>query len=98
MKPICVPCERFMRIKKNGFYFVEGKPHGSEVEWDGGQGKNSVGWTPYKVWVGDLFECPDCKTQTVAGIGASRLAEHYEPNFKAVIKRLNAMQLFVKDC
>src|SRR5690349_6379221 len=34
MKPVCVPCQRFMRAKRNGFYFLEGKPYGAKVEWD----------------------------------------------------------------
>ena len=52
MKPVCVTCERFMRPKLNGFYFMEGKP--SEVEWDGKRGKTSEGWSPYKLWAGDF--------------------------------------------
>ena len=65
MKPICVPCQRFMRPKKNGYYFLEGMPN---YEWDGKSGKESEGWIPYKLWVGDLFECPDCHAQTISGI------------------------------
>ena len=26
MKPICVPCQRFYRPKKNGFMFIEAMP------------------------------------------------------------------------
>ena len=26
MRPICVPCRRFYRPKKNGTYFLEGHP------------------------------------------------------------------------
>lgn len=98
MKPVCVPCERFMRAKRNGFYFIEGMPHGGSEPWDGQQGKGSTGWTPYKVWVGDLWECPTCKAQTVIGVAPNRLAEHYEPDFEQVIKRTGAAQLLVKDC
>jgi hypothetical protein len=87
-----------MRIKKTGFYFVEGMPHGGEEPWDGRSGKNSVGWTPYKIWVGDLFECPDCHNQTISGVGHQRIAEHYEPGFKMALVNLNALQLLVKDC
>lgn len=95
MKPICVPCERFMRAKKTGFYFIEGMPREG---WDGEQGKNSAGWVPYKVWVGDLYECPDCSAQTVVGVSRNRLSEHFEPNFNEIIMSTGAAQLMVKDC
>lgn len=98
MKPVCVSCERFMRPKKNGFYFSEGMPHGSEIPWDGEIGKNSVGWSPYKIWVGDLWECPTCLTQIIIGVGPSRLSEHYEPEFTKIAERTGANKLLVKDC
>jgi hypothetical protein len=98
LKPICVPCERFMRCKKSGFYFLEGRPNGGDKPWDNKRGKGSVGWTPYKVWSGDLFECPTCKAQTIAGVGQRPLAEHYQPEFADTVKRTGAHQLMVKDC
>jgi hypothetical protein len=98
MKPICVSCERFMRAKKSGFYFVEGMPHGGSEPWDGKIGKGSTGWTPYKVWVGDLYECPDCHAQTITGVSHDRLAEHYEPGFARCIEQTGASRLMVKDC
>lgn len=99
MKPVCVPCERFMRPLRNGFYFIEGKPYGDpNTPWDGSAGKHSVGWTPYKVWLGDLWGCPDCDAQIVVGVARTRLTEHYEPDFANVIARTGAAQLLVKDC
>lgn len=95
MKPICVPCQRFYRCKHNEHYFIEGMPG---PEWDGMSGKDSPGWLPYKVWLGDLWECPGCGHQTVSGIGRNRVAEHYESEFAIVIKRTGASQLFIKDC
>jgi hypothetical protein len=99
MKPICVPCERFMRPKKNGFYFIEGMPHSHPTEtWDEKQGKGSTGWSPYKIWVGDLWECPTCKTQTVSGVARIPIAEHYQPEFIDLAKKLGADRFMVKDC
>lgn len=95
MKPICVPCERFMRMKKSGFYFIEGMP---THEHDKNAGKHSKGWTPYKIWAGDLWHCPDCGAQVVSGVGSRPLSEHYLDGFAALSTQLNAMQLFVKDC
>lgn len=96
MKPICVPCQRFMRCKKTGFYFLEGMPHGAD--WDGKSGKDSSGWIPYKLWVGDLYECPDCGASTISGVNRDRVAEHYEPEFDSIVTRTGANQFMVKDC
>ena len=98
MKPICVPCQRFMRCKKSGYYFIEGKPWGDDVEHDGGVGKDSVGWTPYKVWCGDLWQCPDCLTQVISGVGHVPVSEHYLPDFDAVVARTGATRLMIRDC
>ena len=94
MKPVCVPCERFMRLKKSGFYFLEGMPeHGSE-----GQGKGAAGWKPYKLWSGDLYECPGCRASTIVGVGFQPVSEHYLPGFAEVVKVTGADRLLVKDC
>ena len=96
MKPICIPCQRFMRPKRNGYYFIEGMPHGED--WDGTSGKDSPGWLPYKVWVGDLYECPDCHAQAISGVARLPVSEHYLPDFQDLIARTGADRLMVKDC
>lgn len=94
MKPICVDCQRFYRAKKNGFYFVEGMPIS-------GNPKPGVRepekWTGYKLWVGDLWECPDCEAKIIAGCGHVPIAEHFEDGFQEMIEKLHAT-LLVKDC
>ena len=35
----------------------------------------------YKVWNADVWECPKCNHQTVAGFGNNPLHEHYEDGF-----------------
>ena len=94
MKPVCVPCERFMRPKKNGYWFVEGMPTHEHVQ--GAIGKDAAGWAPYKVWVGDLYVCPTCKTETVVGVARMPVSEHYQPGFDEVVARVDGV--FVKDC
>jgi hypothetical protein len=98
MKPICVHCERFMRPKRNGIYFLEGKPWGGDVEWNQKHGKDATGWTPYKLWAGDLWMCPTCGTQIIVGVPATPIAEHYQPEFAAAVARTGADRLLVKDC
>lgn len=95
MKPICVPCQRFFKPKKNGFYFLEGMP--TEASGDA-RGKDAPGWLPYKLWVGDLWECEGCGAQIVYGVGRDRIAEHYQPEFNQMVDSLNARQLQVNDC
>jgi len=95
MKPICVPCQRFFKIKKTGFYFIEGMPRDNDTLPGTKEPEN---WKPYKVWVGDLWECQDCGSKVVVGCGGGPLAEHYETDFLEQVRCLNADQLQVNDC
>lgn len=94
MKPICVPCQRFYRMKKSGRAFIEGmplnnhaRPGNSEPEW----------WKPYKLWSGDLWECQGCGHQIISGTGMRPIAEHYQPDFQEAVSRNNA-DYQVNDC
>jgi hypothetical protein len=95
MKPICVPCQRFYRPKKNGFYFIEGQPRTNTTP-PGTTAPDD--WTPYKLWVGDLWECQGCHAQIVSGVSQEPLGEHYQPDFAAKVARTHADQLQVNDC
>ncbi len=95
MKPICVPCQRFFRCVKNGYYFIEayptvGRPEPGTVD--------SECWAPYKVWVGDMWRCEGCGAEIVSGVGRGPISEHYQPDFADTVKRLGADQLQVNDC
>jgi hypothetical protein len=59
----------------------------------GGNGQ----WWPYKLWVGDLWECPDCLTQIIIGTGQHPVAEHYESDFARKVTEYDP-QLQVNDC
>lgn len=95
MKPICVPCRRFFRLEKMGFYFIEGMPKARGVL-PGNAAPDQ--WQPYKVWAGDLWRCPDCGAEIIVGTGGSAIREHYEPDFADTVHRLGADQLQVNDC
>lgn len=45
---------------------------------------------PYKIWYADLWECPECTQEILAGFGLKCLAEHYEDDFDKVLKRAEA--------
>lgn len=94
MKPVCVPCRRFFRMKKSGFYFIEGMPKDNALPGNAEPEK----WKPYKVWTADKWECPDCGAAILSGFGRERIAEHYEDDFTAQVKALGADQLQVNDC
>jgi hypothetical protein len=86
MKPICVKCKKFYRPKENGYCFTEGMP------------TSSGEWKPYKAWMGDLWECPECGHQLIAGVGFEPISEHYRPDFEAARKHFRADQLRIDDC
>ena len=99
MKPVCVPCQRFYRMKRSGYYFIEGmpRPHLPGTRAIPGT-SNPDGWTPYKVWCGDLWECQGCGAQIISGVGNGPVSEHYQDDFKEHVRKLNADQLQVNDC
>lgn len=94
MKPICVPCQRFYRPRKNGIAFVEGAPavNGAEA----GTITPHL-WRPYKLWYGDLWRCRGCGAQIVVGTGRRPIAEQHDPDFLARIASHNAV-LQINDC
>ena len=92
-KPVCVPCQRFFRPKRNGFCWVEGMPEqGAEP----GTSQPEK-WHPYKLWNSDLMECEGCGAQIVVGHGAHPLSEHYMPDFDSKVQSWRAT-LQVNDC
>ena len=95
MKPVCVPCQRFFRPKKNGFSFVEAMPIGRDRPVPGTAAPDQ--WKPYKLWMGDLWECHGCGATIVVGVGQSPISEHYKPSFDAAVIDMGA-KLQVNDC
>jgi hypothetical protein len=94
VKPICVPCQRFFRPTKNGKPFIEGMPDGNDVP-PGLAAPDQ--WRPYKLWMGDEWGCPDCGATIIVGVGHTRIAEHYEPDFQAQVESFGAT-LQINDC
>lgn len=95
MKPICVPCRRFYRPKKNGVYFLEGMP----IENDAMPGTTEPEkWKPYKLWNGDKWECQGCGATIIVGCGGKPVAEHYQKHFEEYVEKLSARDFQVNDC
>lgn len=98
MKPICVPCQRFMRCIKNAFIFTEAMPIGDLEEDEALPGKATPDkWKPYKIWAGDLWRCPDCQAKIVVGVAPQPVSEHYKPGFLEAMAAYKP-KLQVNDC
>jgi hypothetical protein len=97
MKPICVPCQRFMRMKRSGYYFIEAMPANGVTRPAPGRAEPH-NWRPYKVWSGDLWGCPDCGVTIISGVGLQPIDEHYRPTFAATVKDTGADRFQVNDC
>ena len=96
LKPICVRCARFYRVKKNGFTFVEGMPKPSDYHVEPGI-ENDADWEDYKLWRGDLWECHGCGHQLIEGVASAPMAEHYQPEFAKWCKTM-CVTFRVNDC
>lgn len=94
LKPVCIPCRRFFRMKKSGFYFVEGMPKGNHAP-PGTEAPDQ--WAPYKLWAGDVWACEGCGAEIISGTGQNPLGEHYQGDFPEQVARLGA-DLQVNDC
>lgn len=94
LRPVCIPCRRFFSVKKNGYAFIEGAPDGNDAPPGTAAPER---WHPYKLWVGDLYECKGCGAQIVSGFGSRHIAEHYQPEFKETVERCGAT-VQVNDC
>lgn len=98
MKPVCVPCQRFYKPKRNGERFMENMP----TETGARPGTEDASkWVPYKLWVGDLWECEGCKAQIIVGVPSLPISEHYHKDFRDHVSEaeLKLGQLVkVNDC
>lgn len=94
MKPICVPCRRFFRPKQTGLPFIEGMPKGGIPKAGNAEPDK---WRPYKLWMGDLWECPDCHAEVIVGVAHNPVAEHFEEHFASAVAERGAV-LQINDC
>lgn len=95
-KPVCVRCRRFFRMRRSGFYFVEGMPTGPGRAEPGDA--EPTKWKPYKIWSADRWECDGCGAAILSGFGGSPIAVQHEAGFAKAVKDFGADQLQVNDC
>jgi hypothetical protein len=96
MKPICVPCRRFFRPKKNGQFFTEMMPAGDDNPPPGNNAPER--WEPYKLWSGDLWHCPSCGSEIIVGVGAKPVSERHHRDFKEFREKVAANAININDC
>ena len=95
MRPICVPCQRFFKVTKNDFWFIEAMPIRDKAV---PGNTHPDDWKPYKIWAADKHECQGCGAVILSGFAQQPIAEHYEPDFADKVKRLGADPFQVNDC
>ena len=74
-KMVCVDCEVEFKIKKNGVVVAEMFQKDTEI---------------YKLWRTDLWKCPVCGKEVVAGFASNPYAEHYHDNCVEIVNKLKA--------
>ena len=94
-KPICVKCACYFRPEKNGITYLEQKPIGGKTVPRGYAAPDL--WEPYKLWRGDLWECPECHHQIIHGTGFNPIRHDYEVDFGIVLKA-STILVKVNDC
>ena len=68
----CVPCQTKYTIKKQGVLLVTTF------------GENQ----PYKIYEGDVWICPNCSHELIAGVASHPIAEHYQqPRFDEILRK-----------
>ena len=84
-KLVCPKCECEFRPKLNGVGVIE---------------TMNFGVDPYKLWRADLWECPGCSMEVVAGFsgqGITPLAEHFQNGFAEELEDLKQAKMIVYD-
>ena len=97
MRPIaCAKCLTFFRPRRSGIGFVEGKPKHSGVRPGRAEPEK---WLPYKLWMGDLWECQGgCGASVIIGMGHRPIAEDYQDGFMENIRASGIDLLQINDC
>lgn len=71
MKIICAKCQCQLKPKTDGVLLIE----------------TINGGDPYKLWYADLWACPGCNVEIVAGFGYAPIANHFEADFDKSMAR-----------
>jgi hypothetical protein len=88
-----VACKKFYRPKRNGILLEEAQPQlGYVKEYE------ENGWWPYKLYAGDLWECPQCYNQIIVGVPNQPITEHFKENYLQIRATQDGDLYRVNDC
>ncbi|MCJ7826463.1 hypothetical protein MUP56_02510, partial [Patescibacteria group bacterium] len=73
-KMVCIKCECELTPKQSGVRVVEYFLNPPQ---------------PYKLWCADLWSCPKCGIEIVAGFGNNAFAEHFQEDFANKLENIN---------
>lgn len=79
-KQICVKCSVEFKIEKNSVMVVE---------------MFSDPPQPYKIWSADMWKCPTCGAEIIAGFGHQAVAEHFQEKFDDVLNKVQTNGCYV---
>ena len=71
-KMVCVKCEVELKPRTNGVLIQEMFQNNTKT---------------YKLWMADLWQCPKCLTQIVAGFANHPLMEHFQGDIESEVQR-----------
>jgi hypothetical protein len=57
-----------------------------------------AGWQPYKLWVGDVWECRGCGAQVIVGVPPNPLAEHFDSEYAKRVAQVGGVKRHIDDC
>jgi predicted RNA-binding Zn-ribbon protein involved in translation (DUF1610 family) len=74
-KNVCVNCEIELKPETNGVVVAEMMKEDTEI---------------YKLWMADLYKCPQCGVEIVLGFSSNPLMEHFEGDIDFKFNQLEA--------
>ena len=97
-KPACVKCQCFYRMVRSGRGVIEAMPNGTSDRSENVRGKRKPeAWKPYKLWMADLWRCPDCGHELISGWASQPISEHYKEDFAEAQLRYPPI-VTINDC
>ena len=79
-KQICVKCSREFKIERNGVMVIEMFSYPPQ---------------PYKIWSADIWKCPTCEREIIAGFGHQAIAEHFQEKFDDILNKVQEGEFYV---
>lgn len=80
MTIVCVKCETELRPHKTGAYLVELFQENKQI---------------YKIWQCDIWKCPICGVEVVAGLAQNPTMEHFSGDCDGFLHKLRVSQMTI---